>query len=76
MLINAVLSVVLSATAPLNQSVPAALETAQSWQCQPRKTCKRISSCDEALWYLENCSWGGALDRDGDGRPCETLCDG
>ncbi|TGS46264.1 excalibur calcium-binding domain-containing protein [Mesorhizobium sp. M8A.F.Ca.ET.182.01.1.1] len=47
---------------------------AQSWSCQPRLTCSQISSCDEARWYLENCSWGGKLDRDSDGIPCESLC--
>lgn len=50
------------------------VETAQSWSCQPRKTCGRIGSCDEARWYLNNCSWGGKLDRDGDGIPCESIC--
>ncbi|UVC08958.1 excalibur calcium-binding domain-containing protein [Rhizobium sp. TH2] len=49
-----------------------ALVTAQ--ECSPRKTCSKIQSCDEARWYLENCPWGGRLDRDGDGSPCETLC--
>ncbi|WP_352975825.1 excalibur calcium-binding domain-containing protein [Mesorhizobium sp. M1005] len=47
---------------------------AQSYSCQPRRTCSKISSCDEAQWYLSNCSWGGKLDRDGDGVACETLC--
>lgn len=42
--------------------------------CSPRKTCKAIDSCDEAMWYLENCSWGGRLDRDNDGIPCESIC--
>ncbi|MFD1975308.1 excalibur calcium-binding domain-containing protein [Mesorhizobium kowhaii] len=37
-------------------------------------TCSQISSCDEARWYLDNCSWGGKLDRDSDGIPCESLC--
>ncbi|MER9179240.1 excalibur calcium-binding domain-containing protein [Mesorhizobium sp. M0767] len=23
---------------------------------------------------MQNCSWGGKLDRDKDGIPCETLC--
>ncbi|WP_353016186.1 excalibur calcium-binding domain-containing protein [Mesorhizobium sp. M1060] len=36
--------------------------------------CKQIGSCDEANWYLQNCSWGGKLDRDKDGIPCESLC--
>lgn len=51
-----------------------AVETAQSWSCQPRKTCSRINSCEEARWYLDNCSWGGRLDRDSDGIPCESIC--
>lgn len=45
---------------------------AQSYDCQPRKTCGQIGSCEEANWYLNNCSWGGKLDRDGDGAPCES----
>lgn len=47
---------------------------AQSWDCQPRKTCGKIRSCEEAEYYLHNCSWGGKLDGDDDGAPCETLC--
>jgi hypothetical protein len=50
------------------------LQTTQSWSCQPRKTCKQIQSCEEARWYLGNCSWGGRLDRDSDGIPCESIC--
>ncbi|MBZ9859718.1 thermonuclease family protein [Mesorhizobium sp. CA12] len=44
------------------------------YSCEPRRTCRQISSCDEANWYLQNCSWGGKLDRDGDGVACERLC--
>ncbi|TRC98417.1 thermonuclease family protein [Mesorhizobium sp. WSM4303] len=44
------------------------------YSCEPRRTCKQIGSCEEAQWYLRNCSWGGKLDRDGDGKACETLC--
>jgi hypothetical protein len=47
---------------------------AQSWSCQPRRTCGQIGSCEEAKWYLYNCSWGGKLDGDSDGAPCEKLC--
>ncbi|MBU1173896.1 MAG: excalibur calcium-binding domain-containing protein [Alphaproteobacteria bacterium] len=47
---------------------------AQSWSCNPRKTCGKIGSCDEAYWYYINCSWGGRLDGDGDGVPCESIC--
>ncbi|TPI62620.1 thermonuclease family protein [Mesorhizobium sp. B3-1-3] len=50
-------------------------QVAQSgYSCEPRRYCSQISSCDEARWYLENCSWGGKLDRDKDGIPCEGLC--
>lgn len=47
---------------------------AEAQECAPRKACSKIGSCDEAMWYLENCPWGSRLDRDGDGRPCESLC--
>lgn len=50
------------------------LTIAQSYSCQPRKTCGRIGSCQEARWYLQNCSWGGRLDGDSDGVPCESIC--
>ncbi len=68
----------LAAPAPL-LPLPAAPEVApmsvaQSWSCNPRKTCGRINSCQEAIWYHRNCSWGGRLDGDNDGIPCESLC--
>jgi len=50
------------------------LTIAQSYSCQPRKTCGKIGSCQEANWYLWNCSWGGRLDGDSDGVPCESIC--
>ncbi|WP_406737128.1 excalibur calcium-binding domain-containing protein [Thioclava sp. GXIMD4215] len=59
-----------------DQNLSARRQFAASYSCSPRKTCKRISSCEEARWLLANCSWGGALDRDSDGVPCETLCPG
>ncbi|WP_407046144.1 excalibur calcium-binding domain-containing protein [Mesorhizobium abyssinicae] len=40
------------------------------YSCEPRRTCKQIGSCDQAQWYLQNCSWGGKLDRDSDGVAC------
>ena len=46
----------------------------QGNSCNPRKTCTAIGSCEEAHWYLQNCSWGSKLDRDGDGVPCESMC--
>ncbi|MER8374437.1 excalibur calcium-binding domain-containing protein [Mesorhizobium sp. M1406] len=44
------------------------------YSCEPRRTCPQIGSCEEADWYLQNCPWGGKLDRDKDGIPCESLC--
>lgn len=53
------------------------LHLVQNYSCSPRKTCsKTIRSCEEARWLLRNCPWGGRLDRDGDGVPCENLCGG
>lgn len=62
---------VISRPVPLMQT-----NTAQSsgLSCSPRRTCSQISSCFAARWYLANCSWGGRLDRDNDGRPCEAMC--
>lgn len=51
-------------------------DVAQAYDCGGKKTCSKIQSCDEARFYLEQCSWGGKLDKDGDGVPCETLCGG
>lgn len=48
--------------------------TAQSWSCDRRLTCGKIDTCEEARWYLDNCRWGGKLDRDSDGSPCESPC--
>ncbi|TIO48896.1 MAG: thermonuclease family protein [Mesorhizobium sp.] len=64
--------------APLRQPLGAVSRKliAQSggYSCEPRRYCSQMSSCDEAQWYLHNCSWGRKLDRDGDGVACETLC--
>ena len=46
----------------------------QNWSCSPRRSCSQIGSCAEARWYLQNCPWGGKLDRDNDGIPCESIC--
>ena len=47
---------------------------AQSYSCQPTKTCGKITSCQEAQYYLKNCAWGKKLDRDHDGTACDTMC--
>lgn len=56
------------------EAVAEIIRLAASFSCTPRKTCKQIDSCEEAVWLLENCSWGGKLDRDSDGIPCESMC--
>lgn len=38
--------------------------------CEEKKSCSQISSCEEALFYLQQCKMTD-LDKDGDGRPCE-----
>lgn len=57
--------------APLSQPSTA---SASGLSCSPRRTCGQISSCSAVRWYLQNCSWGGRLDRDNDGRACEAMC--
>ncbi|WP_425270801.1 excalibur calcium-binding domain-containing protein [Pannonibacter carbonis] len=48
------------------------MRLAQNYSCTPARTCKVIATCEEARWYLQNCPWGGKLDRDKDGHPCES----
>jgi hypothetical protein len=42
-------------------------------KCGSKKTCKQMSSCKEAIFYLRNCGLS-KLDRDKDGIPCESIC--
>ena len=44
-----------------------------SFSCAGKRTCGQMSSCEEAQFYLLQCSVSG-LDRDGDGRACNALC--
>jgi endonuclease YncB( thermonuclease family) len=41
--------------------------------CGNKKHCSEMSSCEEALFYLEQCGVK-SLDSDGNGVPCEQLC--
>jgi endonuclease YncB( thermonuclease family) len=41
--------------------------------CGEKRYCKEMSSCNEAMLYLNQCGLN-QLDRDGDGTPCESLC--
>lgn len=46
---------------------------AQSFSCGNKHTCMEMTSCEEARHYLNNCGVR-ALDWDGDGIPCRSLC--
>jgi len=45
-----------------------------SWRCDAQPRCDEMSSCAEARYPLETCGLT-RLDADGDGVPCEALCD-
>ena len=40
------------------------------FQCLGKTRCSEMRSCDEAMFYLDNCT-GVEIDGDGDGIPCE-----
>ena len=42
-------------------------------ECQGKKTCKEMTSCNEAYFYLNHCG-ATHLDGDHDGIPCEKIC--
>ena len=53
----------------------APLKEAPAGTCGGKRTCKEMSNCDEAKFYLTQCGLT-RLDKDGDGVPCEKLCRG
>lgn len=60
----------------LNQQVASSKSAAASssaYQCGAKRYCKQMTSCAEAKYHLTQCGMGG-LDRDGDGKPCENVC--
>lgn len=44
-----------------------------SYSCNCSKTCPQMSSCDEAYYQLNQCGCS-RRDGDGDGIPCESIC--
>jgi len=48
-------------------------ESAQNFNCSPRKDCGTMASCEEAYYHLNTCG-NERLDRDKDGIPCESIC--
>lgn len=56
------------------QKVEVRSDAERSAGCQPdKRTCKDMSSCEEAKFYLQHCG-RTRLDGDKDGIPCEKLC--
>lgn len=47
--------------------------SSENYQCGQKKTCGQMSSCKEAMFYLNQCGVT-KLDSNGDGMPCESLC--
>lgn len=45
----------------------------ERFSCGGKPTCKKMNSCDEAMFHLNECGVK-KLDRDHDGIPCESLC--
>ena len=41
--------------------------------CGPKRYCREMSSCEEAMFYLKECGLT-RLDGNGDGIPCNRLC--
>ena len=45
-------------------------QTETQFKCEGKTRCNQMTSCDEAMYYLNHCP-GTVTDGDGDGRPCE-----
>lgn len=44
-----------------------------AWSCSEKKACSRMTSCEEAVYHLNQCG-NVRIDANGDGIPCESLC--
>lgn len=47
------------------------VESEESFECAGKKTCKEMTSCSEARFYLNSCGLK-SIDGDSDGTPCEV----
>ena len=56
-----------------SKATPAKKTNNSSFKCGTKKTCSKMTSCKEAMFFLKNCHLP-QLDRDEDGVPCEALC--
>jgi endonuclease G len=59
----------------LYQTPTVAPTVVNTQECKGKKTCREMSSCEEAKFYLNNCGVT-TIDGDHDGIPCEKLCRG
>lgn len=50
-----------------------ALDTKASFTCGAKRTCKQMTSCEEATYYLTTCGVR-SLDGNSDGIACNGLC--
>lgn len=48
-------------------------QKSERFSCEGKRTCKQMSSCDEAMFHLNECG-NKKLDRNHDGVPCESIC--
>lgn len=55
--------------------VVSAVFAKEKFECEGKRICKEMDSCEEARFYLTQCSVS-SLDRDNDGVPCESICAG
>lgn len=66
---------IIPTTTPISQTQSNTNNTPNnsSFVCGTKRYCTQMVSCEEAYFYLTNCGLI-RLDRDGDGVPCENLC--
>ncbi|GAO37259.1 cold-shock protein [Sulfuricella sp. T08] len=58
-------------TLPLSPTESSQLSATAKFECQGKRYCSEMTSCEEATFYLKNCP-GVEIDGDGDGIPCES----
>ena len=55
---------------PKIETMSPRIDKKTNYSCQGKEHCSEMSSCSEAVFYLENCE-GTKIDGNGDGVPCE-----
>jgi len=67
---NAPASEAVAMDEPTQQVEAAEAPVQPQFHCDGRVYCSQMTSCDEAMFFLENCP-GVKMDGEGDGIPCE-----